>query len=329
MSHLPSHPKVHSACGAKLASHKSGRAEKSQRSIKLIPKFLLLDHSKALRSKAKVRPFEKPIVRQKSNSESFEADENQNDLEIESRKAQDRCDITSNSLSRTPYFELEMDKHGLLDKIKHIQELHSHLGAELGSARNEEQNSFQNNSCSSITDANLGSSIKGGGCGYSFPFQKRARSNSPPRSTALFAKAEILTSCNPRKPVIVTKNFVIAAGANNASTNSIDNSSDKKKAKGQSPIGPKVESTEPIAKHVENDEGGLMECCGLSTGPTDEDKKNEFLRDEWMYQRIAGSGHEFTKVDDEDDAIFDNSENEGKKGKGSFLHLLTTMQFDS
>ena len=188
---------------------------------------------------------------QQDDSDSFDADDNENEL-----VSGDHKKMLSQNIKQ---FELEMHNQGLLESIKQIQRLNHHLGMEFGVdgkklSRDGSYNSFVNKKT------------------YAFPFQKRVRSKSPLR---IDLKNEIV--CSDKKPLAITKNFVIG------------------KAK-------------------------KMDLCGLSTGPTDEEKKDT-TKDDWMYQRIAdlNIGGAIDKNLIKDEKV---------ENKESFLELLNTMQFD-
>ena len=131
--------------------------------------------------------------------------------------------------------------------------------------------------------------------GYSFPFQKRARSNSPPRNSALFGgRAESpLAAANGKKPVVATNNFVLGRTI--------------KQKIGRT----KGEAYESPARFTE-----FEEVIELSTGPTDEERngqKQEF-GENWMYQRI--------NHDEEEGG--DLVGMKAVKGGNTFLQLLNT-----
>ena len=192
------------------------------------------------------------------------------------------------------HFEQEMHKHGLLDKIVHIQQLNNFFEVELGGNKKIGDNSRSiaaevQNSPNTTVDK-----------GYAFPFQKRARSNSPPKNGVLFgpkSNDELPSDIKvTRKPVMARTNFVI----------------------GKSVMKPK-KAMDQFAKIMENEEA--IDRGGLSTGPTDEIQKMHSTIEEddseWMYQRI----------------IYANAEKEAEntgdvEEGGSFLQLLKTAQFD-
>jgi len=303
--------KIHLEAEPKQLTHKiNTNLDKFLRPNKNSLQISLVDQSKQPAAKVP-NTYSKPknldlkkLAERSPSNDSFEADDNLNELELEIKRT------NSKKQNKSPKFELEMRKHGLLDKIKHIQQLNCHLGAELGSARGDEQNSMNDNSMTSINDRS----------GYVFPFQKRARSNSPPRGVAPFAKAESPMNNASRKPVVVTRNFIIGPNSN------------AKKIRGKVRFGQKPEYNDLLIKHIENEEG-MLECCGLSTGPTDEEKKGELLGDEWMYQRIPEPDETQRKKEklEESNKIPENNLESNGPGGGdpSFLQLLNTLQFDS
>ncbi len=203
-------------------------------------------------------------------------------------------------------FDREMNRHGLLDKIVHIQQLKNYFELEIGGPLP----SPQANSGQRSPD-----NVQNGDKSYAFPFQKRARSNSPPKNGALFgskrnSRDESPTDIRMRKPVVARTNFVMGKALQR-----------------------KQESE--FMKMLENEE--LMDCGGLSTGPTDEAQQQQKaqggLEEEWMYQRI-GSGN------GEDKAELEGEENvpagEGEIGLtaaagagGSFLKVLNSVHFNS
>eukprot|EP00826_Nyctotherus_ovalis_P001712 TRINITY_DN10299_c0_g2_i1.p1 TRINITY_DN10299_c0_g2~~TRINITY_DN10299_c0_g2_i1.p1 ORF type:complete len:223 (-),score=49.73 TRINITY_DN10299_c0_g2_i1:46-714(-) len=171
---------------------------------------------------AKSRPqFIKPTIAKNEvamcrldDSDSFEASDNDNELNsIPSKHSPHKS-------TASPRFELDMRNQGLLENIKHIQRLNYHLNKKFGAA----EKLTRDNSHNSLGNRKL----------YAFPFQKRVRSKSPIRASLECAES------SANKPLVVTKNFLVAASRRGA------------------------------------------ELCGLSTGPTDEEKKEV-----WMYKRIA------------------------------------------
>ena len=88
-------------------------------------------------------------------------------------------------------FEIDMNTHGLLDKIVRIQQLNNYFESELGMMDKKEA---------------LSPSVK---CSfsrrYAFPFHKRNRSNSP------FKSGSILNNNNSpmNSPVMIKQNFII------------------------------------------------------------------------------------------------------------------------
>lgn len=226
------------------------------------------------------------------SSDSFEADDNANELDA----------IVPSADVGHEYFEAEMHRHGLLDKILHIQQLNNYFGAELGSARKGSPRAGNASPEPSVSGLNTSSAADKG---YAFPFQKRARSNSPPRSpSALFSSGtHKVDSKTGRKPVVATPNFVIGKIAK------------------QRQFGPRAECSEQsAAKDGE-------ECCGLSTGPTDEERNNVLRQemaptgDDWMYQRIVGN-EESECADLAGGGDLLNEMAKKNDGKGSFLQLL-------
>ena len=212
------------------------------------------------------------------------------------------------------HFELEMHKHGLLDEIVHIQQLNDYFEAELGTKKEGEGRMAESrNSPNTTVDKQLGPEK-----GYAFPFQKRARSQSPPRNGALFGsqsgdelRPEVPTT---RKPVVATVNFVIG------------------KATLPHELGPKPQFVETSAKALEPDD--VIDSCGLSTGPTDEGRNNQKLHladdldNEWLYQRIDNNLISLAQKE-ESPPSHSPSNDQGKAGGGTFLQLLSNVKFDT
>ena len=217
------------------------------------------------------------------------------------------------------HFELEMHKHGLFDKIAHIQQLKNYFEVELGgnkkammdSSRSIEENKAQpqlpvpqpqNSSQNVLLEK-----------GYAFPFQKRARSNSPPRNGTLFGGKSGEESPNEfvgtvRKPVMARTNFVMG----------------KDLSRMKDDIRMKIQFADHSSKALEN-EDAIIDCCGLSTGPTDELQKVHTIEDDdsdWMYQRIGNNNEE-----NEEDVMDEGSI--GGVDSGAFLKLLSSTKFNS
>ena len=174
----------------------------------------------------------------------------------------------SPSLKRFPpvKFYQEMNKHGLMDKIVHIDQLNNYFEAEFGSPK--KINDSVNKKL--YIGENKSNTLR------IFPFHKRTRSNSPFRGDSFL---NLDTNKNPIPinskihPVVLTRNFVMG------------------KTVRQLEVSPKEE--EEL-------------WCGLSTGPTKDDKADEV--DNWMYQRINA------EKEDENESI-------GEEGV-SFLQML-------
>eukprot|EP00830_Metopus_es_P008939 TRINITY_DN18677_c0_g1_i1.p1 TRINITY_DN18677_c0_g1~~TRINITY_DN18677_c0_g1_i1.p1 ORF type:complete len:352 (-),score=73.12 TRINITY_DN18677_c0_g1_i1:61-1116(-) len=175
------------------------------------------------------------------------------------------------------HFEKEMNKYGLLDKIVHIEKLNNFFVSELGRNKKGSDCSPHHSPNASIDkEPILATAIKNEK-GYTFPFQKRARSNSPPKTGVLFGKKATDDGPNDstqvRKPLMATSNFVMG------------------QAFKQPDFGPKVALAEQFTKYVDNDDP--IDSCWLSTGPTDEDKHTQKLHSieeddsDWMYTRIG------------------------------------------
>ena len=202
----------------------------------------------------------------KGDDESFNAEDNENELcSIALEKKPLKCNEGSKKLI---HFDQDMYKHGLLDKIDHIQELNNYLESEFGAGNKK-------NSCPSPTPINQCSPSNKG---YSFPFHKRTRSNSPIKNGSILDPKMTQGQCmkSPtnlqRKPIVPQANFVIGKAARLLNY--------------------------PETKIIEEDL-----CCGLSTGPTSEirDLQDSDGLDGWMYKRInAGKdGEENIPIDDD------------------------------
>ena len=174
-----------------------------------------------------------------SSEDSFDLKENENEFYGKKQKK-----TPSRNARKASKFELEMNKYGLLENIKEIKKLNFYLGAELGSTLNNEDNFLYDN-------PRLRNQ-------YEFPFQRRARSISPPRGTVPFRKNKEVS--NTSKPVTVKENFFI-------------NAFNKKYYK------------KPISS-LEIEEA-MIDSFGLSTGPSYEAKK-ETQGDDLIYQKIIG-----------------------------------------
>jgi hypothetical protein len=176
--------------------------------------------------------------------DSFDVSDNDNELNL----------LSNNSSRHNPRFELDMHNQGLLENIKHIERLNYNLNKKFGVDRAER-------------DSSHGALNKR----YAFPFQKRVRSKSP-------IKVELDSAeLNNKKPLIVTKNFLINAAKS--------------------------------------------ELCGLSTEPTDEEKK-----DIWMYKRISEPKINEQINDAEESLMMDEIFGNKKKDNDLFLDLFCKTQ---
>eukprot|EP01022_Parablepharisma_sp_SALTPOND_P019997 TRINITY_DN3519_c0_g1_i1.p2 TRINITY_DN3519_c0_g1~~TRINITY_DN3519_c0_g1_i1.p2 ORF type:complete len:384 (-),score=35.76 TRINITY_DN3519_c0_g1_i1:3156-4259(-) len=222
----------------------------------------------------------KKIEADNSNTEdSFKAEENENEL---GKCVPPKPDLRRVFPSGNPrrgkspplreHFEAEMNKYGLLDKITNIQQLNNFFELEIGGSKKDNSStqlldsSASNSHLDKIFAENSPNSAKG----FAFPFQKRARSNSPPRNGQLFDPKR--KESPGRQPIIA--NFFL--GKNLVSRKHVKS--------------PEVEV--PIVSMV-------GDTAGLSTGSTREDhcaKKGKggvgLGDDEWMYQRLDVGGAE-------------------------------------
>jgi len=287
-------------------------------------------------------PAKKP-----KNDESFDAEDNENELSaiaikqpINNKLKQEKIDKTEKQQVRIKqpnivkmqkytgavstakakkivpeHFEQEMDKHGLLDKIVHIQQLNKIFENELGAiSKRPDIPQIQNVEVSGLEKGqNSPTSDKA----YAFPFQKRARSNSPPKNGALLFisknsenSGELSPSDPSRKPVVARANFVMG------------------KAVKQLKFSPKAHIVDQFLKSLESEDDM---CCGLSTGPTDELKGSGIVQpeesedpDSWMYQRINQPGGLDDISDRGDENVAVGEEEEGT----SFLQMLNQAKFD-
>lgn len=108
-----------------------------------------------------------------------------------------RVKISEENILPRKGFEIEMNKYGLLEKIDSIQQLNNYFEAELGNTKKINEKSEEINK--EIQEKN-----------YTFPFQKRVRSQSPPKNGIVFGRKGSEDETEPsRKPVIATNNFYI------------------------------------------------------------------------------------------------------------------------
>ena len=144
------------------------------------------------------RKMELNIQEDSKDDNSFKAEENENELFggnviLYSHKPNSNEKDEKNVCN---HFEVEMNQHGLLDKIASIQHLNSYLEVEIGGSKRSgsaEGRSYQENN--PITAKS-----------FLFPFHKRARSNSPPKNPQLFnSKHKQVTAQQP-----VIGNFLLA-----------------------------------------------------------------------------------------------------------------------
>ncbi len=206
------------------------------------------------------------------DSDSFRAEDNENELRsgIVDRGRSPERPVGQPRRGKSPpareHFDLEMNRHGLLDKIANIQRLNNYFESEIGGKLNDISASGQ---CSEDS-ATFEKSFKGQAPtkGFTFPFQKRARSHSPPRNGQLFSPASPVDETSAktgRKPVVA--NFVLGRNLRVSAA--------------------KVPGEQiRLARVLERED-----TTGLSTGSTREEKKQtKGLEEEWMYQRLEGEG---------------------------------------
>ena len=160
-----------------------------------------------------------------NSDDSFDLNDNKNDFYSKPIKK-----VPSRNSRKVSGFELEMNKYGLLENIKQIKQFNFYLGVELGSPRKEKEQVIINK--------------RGINQPYEFPYQRRARSSSPPRGVIPFHNIEKSIS-NGNKVIIGQKNFVIEAVNKN---------------KGGFEV-------REIAE-------GIIDSFGLSTNPTEEGRKD-------------------------------------------------------
>jgi len=217
----------------------------------------------------------KPI----NNDDSFKAEENENELGVKFPSPEKIYEkIKSGKISpsgnprrgRSPplreHFEAEMNKHGLLDKIVNIQLLNNFFESEIGGTKKEgspHASDFgtSNSRLEKIFVENPDQTMEGKG--FTFPFQKRARSNSPPRNGQLFDPKRSENTGN--QPIVA--NFFIGQKVI------------RKELKKQIKF-PKLEIS-------------LGENGGLSTLCTREEQgkmKSGLGEEDWMYQRLDAGG---------------------------------------
>jgi len=217
------------------------------------------------------------------SDDSFQAEENENELSSVTPATSSQIRIhqikIEKGLSHRPrdkspalreHFDVEMNKHGLSDKIANIQQLNNYLEVEIGGSRrlNDSGQSVSDDGSANGIFENVTKGDESTAKGFTFPFQKRARSHSPPRNGQLFDPKR--GQHNPevsRKPVVAVGNF--ALGKN---------------------VIPRPSDMEQLNKVLESDEGG--DTAGLSTGSTGEERQAKakaptaMAEDEWMYQRL-------------------------------------------
>jgi hypothetical protein len=186
--------------------------------------------------------------------------------------------------AQAKHFDVDMNKHGLLDKIVHIQKLNDYFEVELGSNRkgsdsmqgtSEQPTATATATATATGNCAFENTLKGDMAkGFTFPFQKRARSQSPLRNAPLFGQNEADSPPNTRKPVLVTGNFVLGRDLRG-----LENFEQK-------------ESIEEFNTLLESED--CIDMAGLSTGPTDEERHAKHAKgmtvveadDGWMYQRL-------------------------------------------
>lgn len=171
------------------------------------------DKSPSARARFSKAPYFNKCKLLKGDDESFNAEENENELNslvLPNRKQTSFC-VPLNHMKRQrrakpAHFDQEMHKHGLLDKIAHIEQLKNHLEIEFGNSNKKMQGVSPSNECSSSARA------------YEFPFHKRTRSNSPIKNGSVFSPKALQEHCanSPvnlkRKPIAPQTNFVIGGG---------------------------------------------------------------------------------------------------------------------
>ncbi len=222
------------------------------------------------------------------------------------------------------HFEAEMNKHGLLDKIVNIQQLNNFFESEIGGSRRDNSphasdfgggsaNISSNSQLDKILCENPSEIREPSPKGFTFPFQKRARSNSPPRNGQLFDHGR--KPSPGRQPVVA--NFLVGAGGFEF---------------GKKP-------SVPNEKFLGID-AVMGDTAGLSTGCTREDHasrggkaKSGLGDDDWMYQRLdVGAGLEDEKVDSKERHHASEERGPaGGRGGGSdadFLKLINQLAVD-
>ena len=194
---------------------------------------------------------------------SFVAEENANELEtitpgLKNYRGSPGSGKRKGSVNKIEHFEDEMGKHGLLDKIVSIQKLNNFFEAELGSNKKMNDSAFDD-TCNNTTLDKTGKAAAGADPGaFAFPFQKRARSHSPPRNPQLFDQTRNPICVDAPKPLVAT-NFVVA---------------------------PQLRLNEKMTGTAFGQEEPVVSEdleCGFS--PTDENN-GEHIDNDWMYQRL-------------------------------------------
>jgi len=165
---------------------------------------------KTVCSKAKVprAPLFSKCKLLKGDDESLNAEENENEfnsLILPSKKQGSVCiplnHTKKQKRAKPVHFYQEMHKHGLLEKIVHIEKLKNHLEIEFGSSN--KKTSIQS-TCKVSPSNKCNSSVRA----YEFPFHKRTRSNSPIKNGSVLQDHCMSLAMN-LKLVVPQSNFII------------------------------------------------------------------------------------------------------------------------
>ncbi len=207
-------PRPPTKVAPKLAAPKSVKATLTQTRERKVP---------GTTDKARPPPQHHPQkgprrdAKRENEETSFHAEDNENELVAISLKKVTDCECGSDKLGirgspgpghhpRERHFEVEMHRHGLLDNIVGIQKLNNYFEVELGAKRMDESG-YESNSEATTFDktGNRVGRSEAPQQPFAFPFQKRARSHSPPRNGKQVFGGRNAES--PR-PVMATGNFV-------------------------------------------------------------------------------------------------------------------------
>ena len=223
---------------------------------------------------------ESPRLSRESGEDSFKAEENENELRTctvmpvvmstSGRGARGTLVAGKPRRGKSPplreHFEAEMNKHGLLDRIVNIQQLNNFFESEIGGNKRDtpsyvSESGGSNSQLDKILEDNSpATALSANSQGFIFPFQKRARSNSPPRNGQLFDPKR--KESPGRQPIVA--NFFV----------------------GKSALQRRAEfpESDPIT----------VDTARLSTGCTREDQgskkaKPAIEEEDWMYKRLDPS----------------------------------------